>query len=161
VANGWMSIGSIVPQAECMVWHSYSFPLLQKNCKLFQIGEYKRVHSPDSSLATRRLAKESWPGYHDAHYEANDEGYKNEDDERLRIDEHRSYPFRAGPDVLEKEQSIIRDDALQKLDGVRINAYWKCIGSSVIHETTQFKGMIGRTDNTNQTTHTPEYSPMY
>ncbi len=40
-------------------------------------------------LSKRRLAEESWSGYHHAHYETYDEGYQDENDECLRIDEHR------------------------------------------------------------------------
>ena len=79
------------------------------------VREFNQLHSP-TGLSIRRLAEKSWPGYHYTHYEADDESYQNEDDERLRIDKHRSYPFSANPVGLEKEQSIIRDDALQRGD---------------------------------------------
>ena len=53
------------------------------------------------------LADESWSGYHNAHYEADDEGYQNEDDEHLRIDEHRLYPFRADKEDLEALNQLL------------------------------------------------------
>ena len=95
------------------------------------LGEYKSLHSPVEVYQSSGLAKKSWSSYHHAHYEADNEGYQDENDERLRIDEHSSYPFSAGPDGLEKEQSINRDNALYLVDAVTFTIYKRSKGSSL------------------------------
>ena len=44
--------------------------------------------SPTQLLQRDTLTEESWYGYHHAHYEAKNEGYQDDDDERLHIDVH-------------------------------------------------------------------------
>jgi hypothetical protein len=44
--------------------------------------------SPTQLLQRDVLTEESWYGYHHAHYEAKNEGYQDDDDERLHIDVH-------------------------------------------------------------------------
>ena len=75
-------------------------------------------------------AEKSRYSYSHAHYEANDEGYQNDDDERLYIDNHGWSPFSSDPDVSVKEQSINLTDTLQSVDNIVLNAYLRFIGIS-------------------------------